>query len=222
GMDRRKSNEVSTVVDSILDWRDADNLRRTHGAESEFYLKRRPPYRAKNGLFDSHEELLRVRGVTPALYYGSDGMPGFRDVFSVYSRSPNIHLRSAPAAVLQALLGVDADTAADLVAQRETDETGFKQQVTAQLTDPHLLQLTEPEEGPRAPRGPTRCPPSSELRSGARRSPRRCSPSRASTGWTRAVPTSACRVPTRRSTASCSRRPRARTSRRCSSTRWST
>ena len=149
GMDRRKSNEVSTVVDSILDWRDADNLRRTHGAESEFYLKRRPPYRAKNGLFDSPEELLRVRGVTPALYYGSDGMPGFRDVFSVYSRSPNIHLRSAPAAVLQALLGVDADTAADLVAQRETDETGFKQQVTAQLTDPHLLQLTEPEEGPR-------------------------------------------------------------------------
>jgi len=154
GMDRRKSNEVSTVVDSILDWRDADNLRRAHGAESEFYLKRRPPYRAKNGFFDSPEELLRVRGVTPALYYGSDGMPGFRDVFSVYSRSPSIHLRYAPAAVLQALLGVDADTAADLVAQRDTDETGFEQQVTAQLADLHLVQLTglqpnDPKEEPR-------------------------------------------------------------------------
>ncbi|TMA36642.1 MAG: general secretion pathway protein GspK, partial [Deltaproteobacteria bacterium] len=112
--------------------------------------KRRPPYRAKNGFFDSPEELLRVRGVTPALYYGHDGMPGLRDVFSVYSRSPNIHLRYAPAAVLQALLGVDADTAADLVAQRDTDDTGFKQQVLAQLADPHLIDLAnQADEEPR-------------------------------------------------------------------------
>ena len=150
GMDQRQSNEVATVVDSILDWRDTDHLRRAHGAESEYYLKRRPPYRAKNGFFDSPEELLRVRGVTPALYYGHDGMPGLRDVFSVYSRSPNVHLRYAPAAVLQALLGVDADTAADLVAQRDTDDTGFKQQVLAQLADPHLIDLAnQADEEPR-------------------------------------------------------------------------
>src|SRR5213594_3679360 len=146
GMDRRKSNEVSTVVDSILDWRDADHLKRAHGAESEYYLKRRPPYRAKNGFFDSPEELLLVRGVTPALFYGHDGMPGFRDVFSVYSRSPNIHLRSASAAVLQAILGIDPDTAADLVAQRETDSNGFVQQVTTHVADAHLAQLMVEEE----------------------------------------------------------------------------
>jgi len=136
GMDRRKSNEVSTVVDSILDWRDADNLRRTHGAESEFYLKRRPPYRAKNGFFDSPEELLLVRGVTPALFYGHDGLPGFRDVFSVYSRSPNIHIRTAPPAVLQALLGIDADAATDLVAQRDTDSNAFIQQIMPHVGGP--------------------------------------------------------------------------------------
>jgi len=150
GMDRRASNEVATVVDSILDWRDTDHLKRAHGAESEYYLKRRPPYRAKNGFFDSPEELLMVRGVTPALFYGHDGMPGFRDVFSVYSRSDHIHIRSAPAAVLQALLGVDADTAADLVAQRETDSNAFIQQVQAQVGDPHLGGiLTGDTEEPR-------------------------------------------------------------------------
>ena len=146
GVDRRTSNQISTVVDSILDWRDADNLRRAHGAESEFYLKRRPPYRAKNGFFDSPEEMLLVHGITPALFYGSNGMPGFRDVFSVYSRSPSIHLRTAPAPVLQALLGVDADTAADLITQRDTDNTGFMQQITALVgaggVDPNLF----PEE----------------------------------------------------------------------------
>ena len=146
GMDRRATNEVSTVVDSILDWRDADHLKRAHGAESEFYLKRRPPYRAKNGFFDSPEELLLVRGVTPALFYGHDGIPGLREVFSVYSRSNNIHLRNASPAVLQALLGFDADTAADLVAQRDTDSTGFFQQITTQVADPHLVQLMVEEE----------------------------------------------------------------------------
>ena len=146
GMDRRATNEVSTVVDSILDWRDADHLKRAHGAESEFYLKRRPSYRAKNGFFDSPEELLLVRGVTPALFYGHDGIPGLREVFSVYSRSNNIHLRNASPAVLQALLGLDADTAADLVAQRDTDSTGFFQQITTQVADPHLVQLMVEEE----------------------------------------------------------------------------
>src|SRR5207253_593704 len=146
GMDRRATNEVSTVVDSILDWRDADHLKRAHGAESEFYLKRRPPYRAKNGFFDSPEELLLVRGVTPALFYGHDGIPGLREVFSVYSRSNNIHLRNASPAVLQALLGLDADSAADLVAQRDTDSTGFFQQITTQVADPHLVQLMVEEE----------------------------------------------------------------------------
>ncbi len=146
GMDRRATNEVSTVVDSILDWRDADHLKRAHGAESEFYLKRRPPYRAKNGFFDSPEELLLVRGVTPALFYGHDGIPGLREVFSVYSRSNNIHLRNASPGVLQALLGFDADTAADLVAQRDTDSTGFFQQITTQVADPHLVQLMVEEE----------------------------------------------------------------------------
>ena len=146
GMDRRATNEVSTVVDSILDWRDADHLKRAHGAESEFYLKRRPPYRAKNGFFDSPEELLLVRGMTPALFYGHDGIPGLREVFSVYSRSNNIHLRNASPAVLQALLGFDADTAADLVAQRDTDSTSFFQQITTQVSDPHLVQLMVEEE----------------------------------------------------------------------------
>src|SRR5256885_12113728 len=146
GMDRRASNEVATVVDSILDWRDTDHLKRAHGAESEYYLKRRPPYRAKNGFFDSPEELLLVRGVTPALFYGHDGIPGLREVFSVYSRSNNIHLRNASPALLQALLGLDADSAADLVAQRDTDSTGFFQQITTQVSDPHLVQLMVEEE----------------------------------------------------------------------------
>src|SRR2546428_4708076 len=72
GMDRRGANEVSTVVDSILDWRDADHLKRAHRAGSEVYLQRRPPDRATNGFFDLPEELPLVRRVTRAPVYGHD------------------------------------------------------------------------------------------------------------------------------------------------------
>src|SRR5207245_9322357 len=131
-IDRRTQNAIDTVVDSILDWRDHDSLRRAHGAESAYYLKRRVPYRAKNAFFDSPEELLLVRGVTPELYYGSEGVPGLRDVFSVYNRSPKISIDTAPAAVFQALLGLDAAAAADLVAQRDAG-VSIRDQATVQL-----------------------------------------------------------------------------------------
>jgi len=119
GIDRHMQATIDTVVDSILDWRDHDSLKRAHGAESGYYLKRRVPYRAKNAFFDSPEELLLVRGVTPALYYGRDGVPGLRDIFSVYNRATTISVDRAPAAVFQALLGIDAAAAADLIAQRD-------------------------------------------------------------------------------------------------------
>ena len=142
GIDRRLQDSIDTVVDSILDWRDHDSMKRPHGAESKYYLKRHVPYRAKNAFFDSPEELLLVRGVTPDLYYGANGMPGLRDVFSVYNRSPTVSLNTAPAAVFQALLGIDAAAAADLVAQRDAGEpTGAL--VLAQLVgaDPGVVAL---------------------------------------------------------------------------------
>ena len=149
GIDRHMQEAIDTVVDSIFDWRDHDNLKHTHGAESAYYLKRRVPYRAKNAFFDSPEELLLVRGVTPELYYGSEGVPGLRDVFSVYNRSPKISVDTAPAAVFQALLGLDAAAAADLVAQRDAG-VSIRDQVKVQLAsiDPVLGTLVDDNPSP--------------------------------------------------------------------------
>jgi len=149
GMDRRTAGRVDTVVDSILDWRDRGNEVRPHGAESEYYLKRRVPYHAKNAFFDSPEELLLVRGVTPELYYGQDGVPGLRDVFSVYGATLNVG--TATAAVFQALLGIDQAAAEDLVAQR-TDGVPILDLVKAQLNtagQPTLANLLAPDATPR-------------------------------------------------------------------------
>lgn len=111
--------ESEALTDAILDWRDTDSLVRLHGAESDDYLAQRTPYPAKDGPFDTLDELLLVRGVTPALFYGQGGN-GLRDLFSVYSAggSSGPNLLTASALVIRAVMGIDAGMAEDLVNRR--------------------------------------------------------------------------------------------------------
>jgi type II secretory pathway pseudopilin PulG len=60
------------VADAILDWLDEDDEAREFGAESAYYATLEPPYAPKNGPLDTVEELLRVRGVTPEMLFGTD------------------------------------------------------------------------------------------------------------------------------------------------------
>ncbi len=63
--------ERDIIADSILDWIDSNENHRLNGAESDYYLSLDPPYEAKNSQFDSLEELLKVRGITEEILYGS-------------------------------------------------------------------------------------------------------------------------------------------------------
>lgn len=60
------------IADSILDWMDEDSEEREYGAEDDYYAGLDPPYYTRNGIPDSIDDLLRVRGVTPKLLYGID------------------------------------------------------------------------------------------------------------------------------------------------------
>ena len=72
-------NQKDIIVDSILDWRDKDDLLRLHGAEDEYYQSLDMPYHPRNDDFESPEELLLVRGITPEIYHG-----GLKDIITVY------------------------------------------------------------------------------------------------------------------------------------------
>jgi general secretion pathway protein K len=141
------------VVDSILDWRDTDDLYRINGAENDYYQSLKEPYNAKNGNFDSVEELLLVRGVTPDLFYGKKGANkeeggegegggkgkiGLRDLFSLYSSGEQIDINSAALPVLRVVLGFPTEVARSIVKARE--EKGF--------SDQQDLTLRVPEVGP--------------------------------------------------------------------------
>ena len=61
------------IADSILDWLDDSSYEpREYGAKDEYYTMLGPPYYCRNGIPDSLDELLLVRGVTPKLLYGID------------------------------------------------------------------------------------------------------------------------------------------------------
>jgi hypothetical protein len=60
------------IVDAILDWRDADSTQGANGAESAYYNGLTPPYNCKNQPFETLEELLYVRGITPEILFGED------------------------------------------------------------------------------------------------------------------------------------------------------
>ena len=141
------------VVDSILDWRDTDDLYRINGAENDYYQSLKEPYNTKNGNFDSVEELLLVRGVTPDLFYGKKGVKkeetgegegegkgeiGLRDLFSLYSSGEQIDINSAALPVLRVVLGLPTEVARSIVKARE--DKGF--------SDPQDLTLRVPEMGP--------------------------------------------------------------------------
>lgn len=94
-----------TVVDSILDWRDANREHRLNGAEEDYYRGLAPPYSCKDGPFDVVDELLLVRGVTPRVFTGGDvdgeTRPGLRDLVSPRAPDPP-NTWTAPQAVLDA------------------------------------------------------------------------------------------------------------------------
>ncbi len=60
------------VADAILDWIDEDDETREYGAEADYYAGLTPAYSPKNGMLETVEELLLVRGVTPQLLFGAD------------------------------------------------------------------------------------------------------------------------------------------------------
>jgi general secretion pathway protein K len=127
-----EDEEKSIIVDSILDWRDKDDLHRAHGAENDYYNALPEPYDCKNDAFDSVEELLLVRGITQELYDG-----GLKQMVSVVRPPKNnektiagfkqfrvdfnkVNLNAAPREILQALPSMTEGLAMEMMAYRDT------------------------------------------------------------------------------------------------------
>ena len=91
-----KKVDQDTISDSILDWIDTNETHRLNGAEDDYYRKQNPPYFAKNGKIETLSELLKIRGITEEILYGSPeedgeykGIAQFLTVYTFSSINPN-------------------------------------------------------------------------------------------------------------------------------------
>src|SRR5688572_20361607 len=135
GMDASIS---STIIDSILDWRDPDDDPHNSGTETDTYETFSPPYFAKNGPIDDLTELLLIRGVTPAMYWGSGAaghaavlnrpaaqsnfeepvyVIGLKDLFTPLS-SRLVNINTTTATVLRVFPGIDDNIAQAIITGR--------------------------------------------------------------------------------------------------------
>lgn len=112
------------IVHAILDWRDPDDLPQLNGVERDYYESLSPAYSPRNGPFQSVEELLLVKGITEAMFYGNGSgpnrKPGLNELLSV--GAPNVNkfdINGAPEGILMAFLECDAEMAAQIVQARE-------------------------------------------------------------------------------------------------------
>ena len=100
------------VLEAILDWRDADDLRRPNGAEAAEYRAAGLQYEPSNAPFESVGELRRVLGVTSPL------MAKIAGSLTVYSRQRGINVATAARETLLALPGVTAEEVDAFIAAR--------------------------------------------------------------------------------------------------------
>jgi len=61
------------LADALIDWRDSDDVMTSvYGAESDYYARLEPPYKAKNRALETVEELLMVKNFNGRILYGED------------------------------------------------------------------------------------------------------------------------------------------------------
>ncbi len=120
GVEEARRNRL---VDCILDWRDSDDIPHLYGAEVNDYPARQlnRPSVPRNAPFQSIDELLFVRNMTPELFYGSirvdadtgayKRVPGIRELVTVISNVDKVDPNEASFDVLMALPSMTSELA---------------------------------------------------------------------------------------------------------------
>lgn len=139
--------EAPHIVSAIADWTDRDDDPRVGSTdtESSYYMSLQPPYMAKNGPIDDLTELMMIKGISPAMYYGSGSgagnnaaseqfvraanrfnrrggeeptyAVGFQDLFTAIS-GPRININTASSTVLQLIEELDGNMAQAIITAR--------------------------------------------------------------------------------------------------------
>jgi general secretion pathway protein K len=112
------ADTAGRLAEALMDWRDADDLRRPNGAETADYTAAGAKTPPANAPLETIGEVSRVLGMTPSIYARIIGS------VTVYSRQPGINPLTASREVLLALPNADPAVVDAYIAQRESAIAG--------------------------------------------------------------------------------------------------
>jgi len=144
---------ADSIVDSILDWKDTDDLHHLNGAESDYYMSLPNPYKAKNADFETLEELILVKGITPEILYGTDKTKGIIRYLTLYSNTTKININAAPKEILAAIPGMTAEMADQIIALRTSADSNSEEGVKTIIGANYSLMVSYISFGSTSSRG---------------------------------------------------------------------
>jgi general secretion pathway protein K len=116
----KDDSDPVAIVNSVKDWLDSgddDATTGLSGAESSYYEELDPPYPSRNGPIQDLNEMLLIKGITPAIFYDFEENPGLSNFMTVHGMIPGegasfswsgrININTADVPVLAALLGLE-------------------------------------------------------------------------------------------------------------------
>lgn len=106
------SDQQTSLVGAILDWRDADDLVHIEGAEKDEYQEAGLSYQPRNKPFQSIEELQLVLGMNESVF------KWIEPLVTVYSGQQQVNLQQATKEVLLVIPGLDKDLIDSYIASR--------------------------------------------------------------------------------------------------------
>lgn len=108
---------VDIIADSVLDWKDSNHEYHLNGAEDDYYAALPQPYSSKDGLFETVDELLLVRGMSEEVFYGVGGHTGIGHYLTV-NGSGKVNINTAGEVVL--VTGFGRGRADEILLRRNT------------------------------------------------------------------------------------------------------
>ncbi|MEW6219838.1 MAG: hypothetical protein AB1634_09940 [Thermodesulfobacteriota bacterium] len=131
--------QIDTVVDSLYDWRDPDNLHRLNGAEQDYYEGLEDPYIPRNGRIAEPAEFFLIKGTEPLI----DRFAA-EDVFTVHSATNRINFFSLTPAMLEFVMEGDASRIEAYEAALLDDERPLDQARAQELMGEERFGLLRP------------------------------------------------------------------------------
>lgn len=136
------TEKVDELIDCFKDYTDPGDEHQLNGAESDdpFYEQR--GYECKNGPVDSVEELLRIKGFTPAILFGGpseeeegDDLKGIADVLTVWGNGDKIDAMSSTEKALNGILELNEDEIRRLIESRVKEDGDLPESLQEMLAD---------------------------------------------------------------------------------------